>query len=150
MIERLPYELHEDIIGTREGLVFSDILAYRKNTVTNTLVSTVTLTFVRWAFPELIGIPNNGHDATIPWPDAAERLRYREGEPWVYLAEGIPPKVIIGSEEDRRLLSGWVIGLNRIAAILCDDAEAFRVLHWCVENLGDSPELLTTNQTEGS
>jgi hypothetical protein len=28
-----------------------------------------------------------------------------------------------------------VFPLHRLAAILADDAEAFRVLHWCVDNL---------------
>ena len=64
------------------------------------------------------------------WPDAVERLRYREGEPWC-IEDPMRGGIFCpdwGPQTARD-------GLHRLAAILCDTAEAFRVLHWCVHNL---------------
>jgi len=33
-------------------------------------------------------------------------------------------------------LSETMISLHSYAVILCDDAEAFCILHWCIHNLG--------------
>ncbi len=68
----------------------------------------------------------------VPWHAAAERLRYREGEPWC--ARYSPSAGTYNGTCS--LIPEDGPALHRIAAILCDDAEAFRVLHWCVHNLG--------------
>jgi hypothetical protein len=70
----------------------------------------------------------------VPWSDAAEQLRYREGEPWC--AEGDYDEIVCvrGSALPPEY------ALHRLAAILCDDAEAFRVLHWCVTEIGGQDE----------
>jgi hypothetical protein len=81
----------------------------------------------------------------IPWLDAAERLRYREGEPWCTSSDGSYLVDIVCREPRRKAggITGYIFGqpikdnpLHRLAAILCDDADGFRVLHWCVTNLG--------------
>lgn len=71
----------------------------------------------------------------ILWPDAAERLRTREDEPYCF--------VVSHYEGEDSIICDTAPGptpigysLYRLAAILCDDAEAFNVLHWCVHNLG--------------
>ena len=74
-------------------------------------------------------------DICVPWPDAAKLLQYREGEPWC-VAKGEWNKskeLVCGSDYWPEIHE--VEPLHRLAAILCDDAEAFRVLHWCVTNL---------------
>ena len=78
------------------------------------------------------------------WPAAAERLWYREGEPWCTSSDGaFTLDIVCRSGKDTPSgLSGYIFGvpikdnpLHRLAAILCDGAEEFRVLHWCVHNL---------------
>jgi len=68
----------------------------------------------------------------LTWPDVAERLRYREGENFCFLVNHY--------EGDESIVCETPPGpvgpsLHRLAAILCDDAEGFRVLHYCIHNL---------------
>ena len=102
MIDRLPYELTTGVTATREGLVFDEPAMW-----------------IREAFE------HHGR-RLVEWPDAAEQLRYRAGEPWCH--DSITCIFCVRADDTR---DTW-IGLHRLAAILCDDAEAFRVLHWCV------------------
>lgn len=66
-----------------------------------------------------------------PWSDAAKRLRYQEGQPWCILGPG---NSILCESRPMDAIRGSI--MNRFAAILCDDANAFRVLHWCITELG--------------
>jgi len=110
------YRLSEGVTATREGLEFASPLM-------------VTVEY----FP--YDISDIDEPVTITWPDAAERLQYREGEPWCFwhnetdTGEAV---VELASHPNCRELFPT---LHRLAAILCDDAEAFRVLHWCIHNL---------------
>jgi hypothetical protein len=106
MIDKLPYQLTEGVTATREGLMFGD-----------------SSLWIKHAFAD------HGFRLVL-WPDAAERLRYRDGEPWC--AEGDYDEIVCvrGSALPPEY------ALHRLAAILCDDVEAFRVLHWCVYILG--------------
>lgn len=126
MIDKLPYTLTTGVTATREGLVMHDSIP----PMYDVLRAIIT--------PEPMIAPHEDGTRvyTWPWPDVAHRLRYREGEPWchVYTDEDGDEDIVC------RFGTPWpgiADGLlHRLAAILCDDAEAFRVLHWCVSNLG--------------
>ena len=123
-IDKLPYTLTKGVTATREGLWIRDGLP----------VATPD-----W-FADYRWWPN---DATsrIAWPDAAERLQYREGEPWCQLSEF--EHLDIGNTHVNIVCFPGNFytdkpSLHRLAAILCEDADAFRVLLWCVHNLGEN------------
>jgi hypothetical protein len=80
------------------------------------------------------------NDIIIPWPDAAERLRYREGAPWCNVMQGFRDWFPIVCKSRKENANELLFPLHRLAAILCDDAEAFRVLHWCVTEMGGQDE----------
>jgi hypothetical protein len=108
MIDKLPHTLTAGVTATQEGLEIADM---------------VTAGY--------FGVRHSAYGGyLIPWHDAAERLRYREGEPFCRTEHGIIECWSGESNLDDTML------LQRLAAILCDDAEAFRALHWCIENLG--------------
>ena len=121
MIDKLPYTLTKGVTATQEGLL---VTSYHGQIVTQ-------LTTEEWE-DEYEG--NTGW-GLIPWRDAAERLRYREGEPWSHAAAD-NTGIIVGCYKP--LYSGDGYLLHRLAAILCDGSEEFRVLHWCVHNLGQA------------
>lgn len=106
MIDKLPYQLTAGVTATREGLQFRSPLM-------------VTVEY----FP--YDIANLEEPLTIPWPDAAKRL--------LILTEVNRAAVV---DEDRIVCTSRMIprvarkakALHRLAAILCDDAEGFRVL----------------------
>lgn len=106
------YRLSEGVYATRSGLEFDPMIA-------DELAGFV-------GGPFLVG------DTLLGWRPAAKRLRYREGQPWCTAYNGEdcvlvwPSRISVGSDEP----------LSRIAAILCDNASAFRVLHWCITELG--------------
>jgi hypothetical protein len=85
---------------------------------------------------QLLQDPHDGKygQLYLPWGETAERLCYREGEPWCY---GGKDHIVCGNETERKILSGWVFSLHRLAAILCDDAQAFMVLHQCIQEYGN-------------
>ena len=114
MIDKLPYKLTKGVTATREGIVFP-------------------MEHILYPWCKVFGRSTGMRgESLLPWPDAARRLRYREGEPWCRNAR------------DGFVNCGWwdllpfasEDCLHRLAAILCDDAETFCVLHWCVINLG--------------
>lgn len=113
------YRLSKGVTATREGLVVTD------------------LHLVHWIAFDVGAITGDMDGWTIPWPDAAERLRYREGEPWCFwhnetdTGEAV---VELASHPNCRELFPT---LHRLAAIMCDDAEAFRVLHFCITQFGE-------------
>ena len=118
MIDKLPYQLTEGVTATREGIVFQ-------------------MEHVLYPWCKVFGRSTGMRGKSLlPWPDAAKRLRYRDGQPWCMVLEwetsdgGLVPMIVCGTET----ADGYA--LQRLAAILCDDAEAFRMLHWCVNNLG--------------
>jgi len=108
MIDRLPYQLS-----------------------TLAVAHYATLEITDWAFSDWLNThPEGLGERYYSWDDARRLLKYREGEPWCHdTARGI--LCVPGDETN----DTW-IGLHRLAAILCDDAEGFRVLQWCVHNLG--------------
>lgn len=112
---RLPYTLTECATATREGLIGDVERIGRLLDIT----------------PERESDP-----PVIPWNDAAERLLYREGQPWCH-TETWDDDILCGntSGEYGPDLSEGGVALHRLAAILCDDGESLRVLHWCVNNL---------------
>ena len=117
MIDRLPYELTTGVTATREGLVFDEPAMWIREAFEHH-----GSMWIRDAFE------HHGW-RLVEWPDAAEQLRYRKGEPWCH--DSITCIFCVRADDTR---DTW-IGLHRLAAILCDTAEQFRVLHWCVMNL---------------
>jgi len=119
MINKLPYTLGTGVTATRDGLLFNR---------GDRCMSLSALVESYGTSREILGFKR-----LIPWHAAAKRLRYREGDPWcaVYDAGN---SFIVCWPAYREL--GSDLALHRLAAILCDDAEAFRVLHWCVTNQG--------------
>lgn len=114
---QLPYKLSEGVTATREGLVISEPM----------YCALYSLAYLQAPFER--------KGRVIPWADVAERLRYREGEPWCWL-DG--HKIVLCDSDMKRVAGD--VALHRLAAILVDDAEAFRVLHYCVTNLGNREE----------
>jgi len=121
MSDKLPYQLSKGVVAKQHGLVFDGWLVQ--------------------LFGDPDWLPFGADGYIVSWPDAAERLRYREGEPWCMVSEpsglfNVSPKApFCGRPSDRP--TDTCYSLHRLAAILCDDAEAFRVLHWCVTEFGD-------------
>jgi len=118
MIDKLPYTLTDGVTATRDGLVVDAAV----NQIAYHVLDG----------PELFDSP----ECLITWPDAAERLRYREGEPYVSVTETDDFEWVMWCETHIPNAHGRQYALHRLAAIICDDAEAFRVLHWCAKNLG--------------
>jgi hypothetical protein len=124
MSDKLPCTLSAGVVATREGLAINLDYAYRLLVVLG--VDAITAPY------------DSGLDARVlSWPDAAERLRYREGEPWC-IAFGNDLRCGILAESNFLLLNP----LHRRAAILCDTAEGFRVLYWCVNSLHNPHEAI--------
>jgi hypothetical protein len=111
MIDKLPYQLTAGVTATREGLVFGD-----------------SSLWIKHAFAD------HGFRLVL-WPDVSERLQYREGEPWCREHQE-DNSIVCEPIGDGDLFDDYGGSLHRLAAILCDDVEAFRVLHWCVYILG--------------
>jgi hypothetical protein len=121
MIEKLPYRLSSDVLATEEGLLVSTWALYlleKDGPVQCTEKRTNT------------DVNTNARFWFIRWKDVVEVIRYRDGEPWC--AEGDCDEIVCV----RGSASAPEYALRRIAAFICDDVEAFRVLHWCVHNLG--------------
>jgi hypothetical protein len=112
MSDQLPYELTEGVIATEEGLLISNVK--------------------RFYLAQLLQVTSEPGEICIPWPDAADRLHYRDGKPWCYEFHG---SIICGKSGVPKTVH-ILHQLHRIAAILCEDAEAFRVLHACIEEFG--------------
>lgn len=113
------YRLSEGVYATRDGLFFSGDMS-----------DLLSAAVIAWDYPADHSF-QCGH--LFPWDTAAERLRYQEGQPCAWIAQDRDP-IYCGMKvnEERRILR-----LHRVAALLCDDAPAFAVLHWCTTELGD-------------
>jgi hypothetical protein len=131
---QLPYTLTKGVTAMRKGLVFESAIVRRIDGA-NHWDETVGLLNALQQIGKLQAY-KNGTSGVVRWPDAAARLRYREGEPWCGLTEGDDYEWSMWCEIGLPNAHGREYALHRIAAILCDDANAFRMLHWCVENLG--------------
>lgn len=116
---KLPYTLTKGVTATWDGLVFNSILQ------------------VSAEYFDYRGNPTLDGPIVIKWPDVAERLRYREGEPWATVSDRDDDMPVACGYGDPKEWGGTdaAYTLHRITAILCDDAEAFRVLHWCIYNI---------------
>lgn len=123
MNDRLPYTLTKGVTAAREGLVV------RTGWIQNAIDPLHKHGGA--AYPR---VDTSGW--LYSWPDAAERLRYREGDPWCGLTESDDYEWTMWCEIGLPNAHGREYALHRLAAILCDDAEALQVLHWCVKNLG--------------
>ena len=118
MIDKLPYQLTEGVTATREGIVFQ-------------------MEHVLYPWCKVFGRSTGMRGKSLlPWPDAAKRLRYREGEPWCLPCYDDPRDIQCVSAKVSARETAQLTFLHRLAAILCDDAEALLVLHWAVHNLG--------------
>ncbi len=126
MDSKLPYTLTKGVTATREGLVTN---GYYGQIITE-------MTTEEWEDT----YEGEGGWGLIPWPDAAEQLRYREGEPWCWADHKISNAISCSNELLLIRDNEYPVSLHRLAAILCDDAEAFRVLHWCVTEMGGQDE----------
>lgn len=124
MTELLPYQLSQDVWATEYGIESTPdmnavFMFYGGAILTNGRKTFSQAAPVSWI-------------TYLSWREAKHLLAYRDGEPW--------------SIDDVRGIYCGVVGdepldenetyLHRLAAILCDTAEQFRVLHWCVHNLG--------------
>lgn len=121
MIDKLPYTLTKGVTAAREGLVIE------KNAV---IAQAIMLAESHQ--PQIMV----GMQTAFRWPDAAERLRYREGEPYCELYIGELGRTgFLRCEPPFTNPGNDCIALHRLAAILADDAEGFRILWWCIHNL---------------
>lgn len=116
ILRQLPYTLIKGVTATREGLV------------------------IEWGHPVVTFFNDARKDLgmsqwTVSWPDAAKRLRYRESEVSV-MYDAMYNEIVLRESEWEFIAIPERLVLARLAAILCDDAEGFRVLHWCISNLG--------------
>jgi hypothetical protein len=120
LIDQLPYQLTKGVTATREGLYFKGRTAARHAMKPH----------------QLLQDPHDGKygQLYLPWGETAERLRYREGELWCSIYHG---RIACYSAADDWQNNSSMWNLHRHAAILCDDAEAFRVLYQCIEEYGD-------------
>ena len=117
MEDRLPYQLTAGVVATKDGLRVLD--AIQLNAIAD------LAGFAVWK--QHSRLPTT---PIISWPIIAERLRYRKGKPWCAPEEN---DIYCGSGRvDERELQN---ALHRLAAILCDGAEEFRMLYWCLGNL---------------
>jgi len=116
----LPYELTKGVTATREGLIVDKQHA---------LYPWVKLHGSVKVWP----LDYNAQPYRVwKWPQAAKHLRYREGEPWCHV-DGIAQTIECHTGRALYLHAA----LHRLAALLCDDAEAFRTLRWAIHNLGE-------------
>ena len=112
----LPCELTKGITATRGGLLFD---AY------------VWDAFHTAGYFGQHGVEVPSARILIPWSEVAKRLRYHEGHPWCCAWRNNAIRCAMSPAPPPPDT------LHRLAALLCDDAEAFRTLHWAVHNLGE-------------
>ena len=112
MIEKLPYWLSRYVVALPNGLSGDVEDIGRLFNVT----------------PE-----RDGDIPFVSWEDAAEALLYCEGDPWCH---DYIDAIVCYDPHTTPNAKGVSNPLNRLAAVLCDDGDAFRILHWCVNNLG--------------
>lgn len=129
MIDQLPYTLTEGVTATREGLV---IRKWQERTWRDMGFSGARIECLE---RDDIGCIDTA--IIMSWPDAAERLQYRDGEPYCesFISFGRAGNLICCPSGEGAASAG--IQLHRVATILCDDAEGFKILHWCITEFGD-------------
>lgn len=112
------YRLSEGVYATREGLrIVSDCVA-------------------DFVFGPGWNVKDDGIAYGYLWSDVAKPLRYREGQPCAWIAQDRDP-IYCGMKVNEE----WRIScLHRFAALICDNANAFRVLYWCITELGGEDE----------
>jgi len=117
----LPYTLSEGVQATHEGVRIS-----------------VNASIAMSAMLAACGHEkiSTGLQTLIEWPDVVQVFRYREGEPWCHAETG-SAVVICVSPEYADVAPIIRTKLRRLAAIIVDDAEAFRVLHRCIKEFSD-------------
>ena len=73
-----------------------------------------------------------------PWKEAAKYLRHKPGNPSCGIGNSDLPQhyQMIECYPATWSLEEDDIVMNRIVAILVDDAQGFEILHWCVTELG--------------
>ena len=126
MLEKLPYPLSEGVTATREGLRLDD----RLTEVIGAWIQDDPFVTLGWEHKE--------HGRLICdywlWPDAAKVLCYRAGEPWIDWDNNAAYMMPSHTRPFAGAIARGV--LYRVAALLCDEEEAFRVLNWCITELG--------------
>lgn len=115
MRNRLPYVLTTGITATREGLQFRSPLM-------------VTVEYFRYDIETSIDEP-----LTISWPDVAERLQYREGLPSI-MYDAMYNDIFLRESSWNFIDRPERLMLHRLAAILFDGVEGFKILYWCIHN----------------
>jgi hypothetical protein len=115
----LPCKLTTGITATRGGLLFD---AY------------VWDAFHTAGYFGQYGVDTPSARILIPWPEVAEKLRHRGGEPWCSAWKNDTIRCAVFPTPTPLEI------LHRLAAILCDDAQAFQVLYWAIDNLGTTDD----------
>ena len=133
MIDRLPYKLSKGVTATIDGIFLDDGVRVTKDGLAED--DSVKNGIYESIFSFVDGVSTAYLKPMIGWDEARVLLRYREGEPWA--STETSSRSIVSGIHRWGFMDSYAM-LHRLAAILCDDAEAFRVLHWCVENLGVS------------
>ena len=123
MLDKLPYQLTTGVTATQDGLELSDHMQEVVCAIGATLTTYCTKRdclgyCLQWK-------------TSWDWFHVSELLRYRQGEPGIVVQGGTGYLV----QSDAELIASFDFALHRLAAILCDDADAFRVLHWCLCDL---------------
>ena len=130
--DQLPYELCDGVVATVDGIEpvlekLPLIEAIKEDTrLTNGPRRRVAGHGVDWR-------------TYWSWEDVAKVLQYKKNKPGITLCEEgltnywwlVPATHVFYSDFE-------VARLHRYAAILCDDAEAFRVLYQCIKEFGDA------------
>ena len=120
--DQLPYEMCDGAIADIEGLL-----------TTETYGTLLVGDFDEWKY-EYEGDTGWG---LIPWSFIAQTLQYKIDDPGIaFIEDSMTSWFQIIPKDTRYYNNAEVIRLHRYAAILCDDAEAFRVLYQCIKELG--------------
>lgn len=113
---QLPCNLSRGVTATREGIDFSNGLS-------------ITAEYFGYDHDNMKLL----EPLVIPWHVAAERLRYRSGEPWCFDFDD--DIMCVNPEKRPDPVDKDTRALGRLASIIADNGAAFRVLHWCLNNL---------------
>lgn len=116
--DQLPYELCDGVVAHNDCLWIND--------------SHLVHHFFPWLNANIIG------DIYVPWPDVAELLRYEPGK--LSCACSYVPSLshyeVIECYHETWEFCNLDEPLDRIAAVFCRNATAFRVLYQCIKEFG--------------
>lgn len=114
MIDKLPYEITDGFKAAQEGLVFPDSVP---SWIADDLIPTTYYSDLGYV---------------MPWPEVADWVRVKPVGKCAVLTDS-GQIVLKGNGES------WAARyrLDRVAFLLVDDADAFRILHWCAHVLSD-------------